>query len=361
MQLDKKDVYVFKCPVCEKKLCSSEPEVVLADMELQSAVDKILFSCPFQKFGCTQRVEGAKMVQHLVQCDKCPHYCQLCQGWTKDAHSECMTKCQQCDRNIVKDMESEHQKFCLLKQTKPQGHGSNKWTQLSGWEKEYLEQSGINLKEDVSEKECVERSQSLWNAHGAKVSHFLSELSKPSYSVAPVSINLDDTLLKESMGYSLKLLSRWSQRPDKPRDEAVEATAHLRIGLAIEEDMLLQSIHSNRKKKSTSKDEGQQAIDSGIEDELNGLLDMLGIESTESDINKLKAVQEEYERLLQMGLSHEASEVQNLYQWKVKQLSSAGNNEKGKQFAQDQAQKREHALQKYYHSLSLNTTNAEVK
>ncbi|KAI8852619.1 hypothetical protein BC829DRAFT_55270 [Chytridium lagenaria] len=105
--------------------------------------------------------------------------------------------------------------------------------------------------------------------------------------------------------------------------------------------------------------ENQAASESFMNDEVEGLLLSIGVPKTASDVVKIKAIEEEYHRLLASGSSNQAAEVQNLHMWKVRQVAG-GSSKTGDDTSGSKLQSLSRAVEKYKDAVAVNPTSLEA-
>lgn len=97
---------------------------------------------------------------------------------------------------------------------------------------------------------------------------------------------------------------------------APKGAFHLELGNLLEERQTLQDYFPVTE-SNVIEDGNKAAHDEFLADEVKGLLLTLGIAPTSPEVLKLKAIEEEYQRLKGLGKISESAEVQDLYQWKL--------------------------------------------
>ncbi|KAJ3025072.1 hypothetical protein HK097_006759, partial [Rhizophlyctis rosea] len=97
-----------------------------------------------------------------------------------------------------------------------------------------------------------------------------------------------------------------------------------------------------------------------MRDEVEALLEELGVGKGVSEAGKCRAIEGEWQRLKGLGLSDQAAEVQGLYAWKLKQIT--GSKEGGGGGAGDglQTAEMEHVLAKLRDAVAVDPDCAEA-
>ncbi|KAJ3116343.1 hypothetical protein HK100_001092 [Physocladia obscura] len=173
----------------------------------------------------------------------------------------------------------------------------------------------------------------------------LERISK-LYTLA-ISLNLEAKLLKNAV---------------------LDEMLHLNLGLIFEEIACCEEIFPVQiqieKSFTTKANDNESASASFMNDEVEGLLMGLGVAKNASDVSKIKAMEEEYHRLLSAGMSDQAAEVQGLHQWKVQQVNASCETEKryktNEFINSSENGNTANALLKYEDALAINPTSAIV-
>ncbi|KAJ3031388.1 UNVERIFIED_CONTAM: hypothetical protein HDU68_004467 [Siphonaria sp. JEL0065] len=151
----------------------------------------------------------------------------------------------------------------------------------------------------------------------------------------------------------------------KLKGGALDETLHIQLGLWQEEVVCCKNTFPLPELgKKTKVNNNAEANASFMSDEIDGLLMGLGVTKNASEATKIKAMEEEFHRLLAAGLSDQAAEVQGLHQWKVQQVNAssgaadwqAGGN--GKQSRGEGGIAT--ALEKYEHAVGINPNNSDA-
>ncbi|KAJ3111751.1 Peptidyl-prolyl cis-trans isomerase fpr2 [Phlyctochytrium bullatum] len=102
---------------------------------------------------------------------------------------------------------------------------------------------------------------------------------------------------------------------------ALDSSIHLKMAVVLEElEFSEKVVPSTASGKAETMSENEKANEGFMNDEVEGLLLSLGVPKNASDAAKIKAIEEEYHRLLSAGNSNQAAEVQTLHMWKISAL-----------------------------------------
>nr|KAJ3421248.1 hypothetical protein HK105_004110 [Polyrhizophydium stewartii] len=118
----------------------------------------------------------------------------------------------------------------------------------------------------------------------------------------------------------------YNNEANQSRGAGLDESLHVQLGLVMEEMWLAKETFPQPTASASAKaNDNSEASESFMSDEVDGLLLQLGVPPSASDATKIKAIEDEYHRLLGQGLSNQAAEVQGLHAWKIAQVKAAGN------------------------------------
>lgn len=310
-----------QCPLCD----AAFENAVETDQEFEKSLMSAKVTCPFGKFGCQEVIEYQSLSTHLatcgyrsVVCTNCEQVCAFSQTENGKHKEECTYTCT-CGRKVIKSEKDLHDKTCSSKDTATITPSSSTlpdrpWQQKLVDTKSCPKDVEACLASFANKKTCY--LTSLQKAHQTAL-----ETTGASHSSPEVSFLKDSAvLLATAISYNMDKV--------KTKGGKIDATLHMKLALVLEESLRCAELYPPvRKTQKVEANANNEAAESAMSDEVDGLLLQLNVPATASDATKLKAMEEEYQRLLAMGLSDQAAEVQGLHTWKTKQVSKGRGQE----------------------------------
>ncbi|KAJ1568647.1 hypothetical protein HK405_015667, partial [Cladochytrium tenue] len=235
----------------------------------------------------------------------------------------CTTTCGKCQRKVRTDRKAAHESLLCpeLQDHKVSGAATGPY-RPSDWEKALADRKSAPSAFEA----CVKA------AEASKLTYLTSVAGNRDVRAnggAPTDRKPPDLgALKEVRKLAATALSLAAER--SPTN--VDAGLHRLLAWAVEELMVHEHVFGGpgggaKAMGGGQPDENAAAADSFMQDEVEGLLLSLGVAPTASGAAQLKAMDAEYHRLLDLGRSDQAAEVQGLYLWKTKQLAGSGTTE----------------------------------
>ncbi|KAJ3213541.1 hypothetical protein HK099_007347, partial [Clydaea vesicula] len=232
--------------------------------------------------------------------------------------TSCIEKCK-CDL-IIPLVETEYHKAMCIVQNAIEIPVLKEKYLFKSWEQALMD------KKVLSGDDFNVSKLKILNNHIASYRRNLNETLKFSKKFSG-QIALE-TAIPQLETIKIKLVNLLSKLNDKSENEKEEEShCQLQIGLILEEIIEYNNffpIPNNLQKKKDVVDENMIAKDSFCADEIEGLLLSLGVSKDKSDEFKIRAMEEEYHRLLAAGQSDKAAEVQGLLSWKLKTMNTVG-------------------------------------
>ncbi|TPX59141.1 hypothetical protein PhCBS80983_g02670 [Powellomyces hirtus] len=179
------------------------------------------------------------------------------------------------------------------------------------------------------------------------------------------SVRPDTTLLDEAAAL-YATATAINNEAKATKGGAWDEILHVRLGLALEETALCNEafpLPALSKTERAEVNENGAAAESFMSDEVDGLLEQLGVDKSANDPTKIRAIEAEYHRLLALGLSDEAAEVQGLHGWLIRKVASSSpvsgwNSSKGANAVTNLSAM--HIVEKYRDALGINPASADA-
>ncbi|KAJ1562005.1 hypothetical protein HK096_002482, partial [Nowakowskiella sp. JEL0078] len=332
------------CPLCQKKTWQNNP-LVESDVDAENILNQSSVICPFHEFGCTHETELKSLKSHVISCTNAPTWCSECIRYsTPHPPTSCVTTCR-CGRRVRVSETFIHNRVCLLERDVSKPVNNDAWAPAS-WELSLADVAKYTgdlptLKKNAREMEAAYLI-SLANAAKRGEETFGKEVGVPNVQALEDCIGIWATACLRNLEDS------------KVRGGDLDSGLHLMLGLAIEERVLCEDLYPTVAGVKNTLDDNKIAADGAISDEVEGLLNSLGVPLKSSDTMKLKLIEQEYQRLKESGQSDQAAEVQNLYQWKLKKVTGDYNVKDITIESSTIKFTLKKALKKYSDSLSIN-------
>ncbi|KAI8590795.1 hypothetical protein BDZ88DRAFT_505873 [Geranomyces variabilis] len=313
------------CPLCPTGAAQWGNNPLLdPDPAAETRIASLRVACPFERFGCkTTNIEARAVADHLATCAFAPLGCDEC-GRGCVARSEleggrhkvpCTVACD-CGVKIRADESAFHALGCLLANPAPAVADAAAAVVASTWESDLVDKK---LLATSSVADCVAAAE----ARKATYAKSLAEAQSLAADTFGQSTARPDTQpLVEAAGLYATAIAI-NTAGGKPND----SNLHLSLGLALEElslcDKNFPAAQASRADRASQPDLNAAAAESFMVDEVNGLLDSLGVPKSASDAVKIREIEGEYTRLNALGLSDEAAEVMGLHAFLVKKVAAA--------------------------------------
>ncbi|TPX63543.1 hypothetical protein SpCBS45565_g06531 [Spizellomyces sp. 'palustris'] len=344
----------YPCPLCPSttlRTWSSNPSI---DVPMEAQLAAVQVACPFAAYGCEQQLEMMGVHDHVLTCPFHPLSCSECEmlncvkpvdildGKHKEA---CTTSCA-CGRKIRVVDRPRHSLMCPSKYELP----SKTVVTQSSWESALVRRQ----KSPNDPTGCIKAAEE-------HRTNYLRSLIAAKEAAAAESFGQnhqrpDNDILEEMTNlYATAIALQHEACLGGGADENL----HLNLGLVLEESCVSRELFPISVANKTGPSENDLAQESFMTDEVDGLLDQLGIDRSASDAVKIRAMESEYQRLKGEGLSDKAAEVQGLYAWKIKQVaatsSTSGWNQGHKKIGI--ATDASNVLEKFQHAVAINPEN----
>ncbi|KAI8817232.1 uncharacterized protein EV422DRAFT_622716 [Fimicolochytrium jonesii] len=303
--------HMANCPLCPPTT-SSTPHKWIHATALERTTGSITVECPFT---CGTTAPLRDLSAHVAGCRARPAMCAECGGVCKpgetvaDAetrglkHKEPCTEACGCGSRIRKTETDLHSHMCPL--TAPASHPPPTPPKPTKWESHL---ANLPLPSTTTPTTLLQTyTQSL---HAAlQLATDTHGLSSPRPSPVPLT--------------HLSQLHA-SQIAFRPLDPDL----HISLAKVLAEGVLVDEVFPVARGDDDEEEEveaGNEAVESFMRDEVEGLLESLGVGRGGSEAGKLRAIEGEYRRLKEVGEGDKAAEVQNLYTWFVaKVVKSSG-------------------------------------
>ncbi|KAI9335949.1 hypothetical protein BDR26DRAFT_897290 [Obelidium mucronatum] len=355
------------CPLCPNKKTGllSKTSNEAAEKKLGS----LKFVCPFAIYGCTSiAIENSQIPTHATQCTFAPTQppCKTCWDSKKDSLSKpiegeshkdpCTFQCEGCQKKVSNTYKQFHESYGCLTKREPLAKVDAP-PEPSGWES-----SLVDKKSSPSTVEaCIKAIEPLEKEYLAS----LAESWKTSMETGgkkPTQPNVA-VLDKISKLYATAIALNTENK--KLKGGVLDETLHLQLGLFQEEIVCCKHTFPPQELGKAAKvNNNAEASASFMSDEIDGLLMGLGVAKNASDATKIKAMEEEFHRLLAAGLSDQAAEVQGLHQWKVQQVNASSGTSDWSGGANASQSRGEggiaNALEKYEHAVGINPNSSDA-
>ncbi|KAJ3406052.1 hypothetical protein HDV05_006188 [Chytridiales sp. JEL 0842] len=359
---------IFACPFCPKEMAPKMDillglRTVMQDMEATYGNHNV--KCPFSKFGCTDMMEISQLHEHVMSCTfhrTFESMCSECQrqdkslGELEDGKHKitCTTVCQDCQKKVPMNYTNLHKsKLCLSKQELP---ASSALPTPSTWESLLVES-----KKPATIEACLTMAESKMVQHRDQFFKALkaSAESQGACPILPATEALQDAVKMYAAAISINTEIK------KTKGGTIDENLHILLGLALEEAAICKSLFPEPAKKDTKAEanDNTAACESFMSDEVEGLLLGLGVAKYASDAAKIKAMEEEYHRLLAAGQSDQAAEVQGLHAWKIKQVNASSGTagwDSSSNASAGVSSDLTQAIEKYQHAIAVNPSSFDA-
>ncbi|KAJ3215394.1 hypothetical protein HDU67_000439 [Dinochytrium kinnereticum] len=356
----------FSCPLCyflgRKDVWGDANCLKLSDQEMESRVDLMEVACPWQKRGCTVGNIPLKVYAgHLKICAYSPKECVDCFGDLNAAeieagkHStECTGKCPSCSSNVPLAFLPFHQlRSCSTILEEPLQPSNNSERE---WETTLVDKKKFSS----SLSNCINLAELSWKTYLTSLHNSLQN----SIQTFGYPTTLPDITSLSTAASAYATAIALDKDRQKVSGGSLDAALHLRMGIVMQEmENCGKSFPVSKSAggKAEAVEGNEAASESFMNDEVEGLLMGLGVPKSASDATKIKAMEEEYHRLLGLGQSNQAAEVQNLHMWKVRQVAVVGSSKPGESFTgTTHSQSLLRALEKYQDAININPLSFEA-
>ncbi|KAJ3292997.1 hypothetical protein HK104_004842 [Borealophlyctis nickersoniae] len=354
-----------KCPLCPESAppaWKNDP-LMDPDPEAEAVLGKLQIMCPFGRYGCQEKpMDLAVLGPHVQTCAFVPSACKECEApfvakadMAEGKHKvACMMTCGECGRKLAVADKAFHDRNCPAKAGKPEPKTAA--LTAAPWESE-----------SVDRKNLPGTVEGCMAAVEAKMGQYSQSLRKSIQAAAESSgtsaIHPDLALLDDCAKLCATAISL-NRETQSVKGGSLDETLHLQLGRVLEEAVRCRQLFPAPAARSTAKtNENEMAHESFQSDEVDGLLEQLGVSLAASDAVKLRAIEEEYHRLLALGLSDQASEAQELHAWKVKQVADATGTtawNAGLAKSGGVSAALENVREKYHSAVTINSSNADA-
>ncbi|KAI8910530.1 hypothetical protein DFJ77DRAFT_470056 [Powellomyces hirtus] len=352
------------CPLCPNATWTNNP-LLETDPEMEKKLGAILVSCPFTAYGCAEAaLQMNILTDHVDECKFAPVSCVECGRTCVKAADiaggkhkvPCTTQCE-CGAKIRLAESAYHkeQGGCpLTRSEKPEP----KLAATSPWELALVDKKASS----VSIDSCI-------TAASQRESTYVQSLKKALQVSADTfgqsSVRPDTTLLDEAAAL-YATATAINNEAKATKGGAWDEILHVRLGLALEETALCNEafpLPALSKTERAEVNENGAAAESFMSDEVDGLLEQLGVDKSANNPTKIRAIEAEYHRLLALGLPDEAAEVQGLHGWLIKKVASSSpvsgwNSSKGANAVTNLSAM--HIVEKYRDALGINPASADA-
>ncbi|KNC97748.1 uncharacterized protein SPPG_06749 [Spizellomyces punctatus DAOM BR117] len=307
----------YPCPLCPRtaqKIWSSNPSI---DVPMEAQLAAVQVACLFAAYGCEQQLDMMGVYDHAQSCTFHPVSCSECEmsncvkpveildGKHKEA---CTTSCV-CGRKIRVADRPRHSQMCPSKFELP----SKTVVTQSSWESALVRRQ----RSPNDSAGCIKAAEE--NKKNYLRSLIAAKEAAATESFGQSQQRPDNDILEEMANlYATAIALQHEACLGGGADENL----HLNLGLVLEESCASKELFPISVATETGPSENDLAQESFMADEVDGLLEQLGIARSASDAVKIRAIESEYQRLKGEGLSDKAAEVQGLYAWKIKQVAA---------------------------------------
>ncbi|KAJ3180982.1 hypothetical protein HDU87_001630 [Geranomyces variabilis] len=313
------------CPLCPTGAAQWGNNPLLdPDPAAETRIAALRVACPFERFGCKMTsIEARVVADHLAACAFAPSRCDECKrGCIARSELEggrhkipCTVACD-CGVKIRTDESAFHALGCPLAHPAPAVADTTAAVVASTWESDLVDKKLLSTS---SVADCIAAAE----ARKALYAKSLAEAQSLAADTFGQSTARPDTQpLLEAAGLYATAIAI-NAAGGKVNDPSL----HLSLGLALEEASLCNkhfpAAQASRADRSSQPDLNAAAAESFMMDEVNGLLDSLGVPKSASDAVKIREIEGEYTRLNALALSDEAAEVMGLHAFLVKKVAAA--------------------------------------
>jgi hypothetical protein len=296
----------LQCPLCPKEsameIKSDQLNHVNTDLEV--ALGQVKCKCPFTRNGCVEIVELNHLGDHVASCSfEMKPVCSECfknskalgdlEGGGKHK-SSCTTACQGCQKKVCNaDLAIHMERYCSAKMEIP---AAAPLPEPSAWESVLVDSkkpASVEAGLKVADGKVGQYRETLYKAWEASAASF------GACPIMPCPEILDEAMKAIAGSISLNTDAK------KTKGGSIDENIHVQLGLVLEEATACRSLFPTQTKKDakTEANDNTAACESFMSDEVDGLLMSLGVPKTASDATKIKAMEEEYHRLLSAGQS----------------------------------------------------------
>ena len=287
-------LYCFPCSTIIKNChCGNVvvADTLKSDPDIEEKISNLSSLCNNSSFGC--KFTGNLFTDH--ECQFNPSLCQDCGqvGLFSNEKHACSFQCK-CGSTVSLKLREYHDLGCLSLHPTPSP--AKKIVKLQDFE---INNSKNPITETISVLEQKYKSL-LENRRTADITYALQSL-----------INYQTVELQK---VSSKKLVDFKELSD----------AYLNVGLLYHEYIHIRSLFKQPIKQSI-KSNCTVEENGSLDDEVEGLLLSLGISKTATSSIKIKAIEAEYQRLVALGQTNQAAEVQGLYEYNLRKLKIVGD------------------------------------
>ncbi|KAJ3037456.1 hypothetical protein HDV00_001696 [Rhizophlyctis rosea] len=351
-----------QCPLCPDSghgtpSWTNNP-LVEPDGEAERVLAAVEVGCPFEKTGCNiTKIPYGDLVNHVTTSHSPMGGCEECGAAFIDAKeltdgkhkSSCTTTCPDCGKKVPLLDKDIHPRFCISK-LPPLPTPTIDTTTSPTWEQQLIDKKTS----PTSVPECIAASEKA-------ITSYLSTLH-PALLSATTSFGSPSTLPQishlQTASHHLATAIQFHREKGSTQNDDL----HLRLGMVLEEALMCSALFPAPVQTGRSKaSDNDEAAESFMADEVEGLLESLGVAGGASDAAKVRAIEGEYQRLKGLGLSDQAAEVRGLYAWKIKQMAGSGGDALGEAASKARGIEIEHVIEKYKTAVAINPDNAEAK
>ncbi|KAJ3163595.1 hypothetical protein HDU86_000178 [Geranomyces michiganensis] len=314
------------CPLCPPDAAKWGNNPLLdPDPVAETRIASLRVPCPFERFGCkTADIEARLIADHVAACAFTPGYCAECgRGWVAQSELEggrhkvaCTTTCD-CGVKIRTHERELHALACPLKSITPVAATTAAAIVASAWELAFVDKK---LVATSSVADCIAAAETRKALYATSLAD-AQKLAADTFGQSTARPDLQ--LLTDATGLYATAIAINAATGSK----AIDASLHVLLGLVLEEaalcDKHFPAAQASRTDRASQLDVNAVAADSFMMDEVNGLLDSLGVPKSASDAVKIREIEAEYTRLNALGLSDEAAEVMGLHAFLVKKVAAA--------------------------------------
>ncbi|KAL2913302.1 hypothetical protein HK105_207180 [Polyrhizophydium stewartii] len=321
------------CPLCtsDREMESKTGSVLFENSPLvesnQATETKLAaFSaaCPFELFGCTAKgVLLGGLAKHVRGCEFAPHECQEClsrcvapASLAANRHKDPCTFSCSCGSKAALVDKDLHERLCAQRLALPSQTAAQ--PSSAEWETSLVQRKQFPGPASA----CVQAAAPIWDEY----TRSLAEAWRRTIETRGADRVMPDL---DSLGKLASLFATaisYNNEANQSRGAGLDESLHVQLGLVMEEMWLAKETFPQPTASASAKaNDNSEASESFMSDEVDGLLLQLGVPPSASDATKIKAIEDEYHRLLGQGLSNQAAEVQGLHAWKIAQVKAAGN------------------------------------
>ncbi|KAJ3271914.1 hypothetical protein HDV01_006128 [Terramyces sp. JEL0728] len=309
----------FFCIVCNSK---SSDISKTSDSQKEKEIAQCQFNCPF---GCSSMLSVKSIISHIQLCELSVFTCSACDALDFCCNQEkhkgsCYYSCLKCNKKISKVEELVHNFNCNLK--------SEPETSLKMKEINPIELSLVNKSKYRYDIENV------LGKVDSSLSSYAKSLSATWESTIRCKGQNFNQPRKEELTEAIQMTATmlsFEREQNNLSNKTPDGKLLLTFGKVLTELDFLQTWFPDFEIAKKIQDENDQAKDSFYQDEIVGLLLQLGISPSANENIKIKAMEGEYHRLKNEGKTNEATEIQELINWKLNSMKKDPVNSYGKE------------------------------